>query len=374
MPYHQASDPVKRHALMDAAIESDRDLSGVLEQIVASAAELVGARYGALGVLDPAGHGLAEFVHVGMDRPTVEAIGLPPDGHGILGLLIVDPRPLRLGDLRKHRSSVGFPTSHPPMRSFLGVSIRVRGEVQGNLYVADRIGGAEFSAEDERLLVALASTAGIAVDNARLHARVRELTLTEDRERIARDLHDTVIQRVFAVALSLQAVAGVSQEPEIARRLQTAVEDLDETIRQIYTTIFAIGPPPSDRAGLRVQALHICAGAARGLGFEPEIHFTGPIDLVLQDVGTEALATLREALSNVARHAKARRVEVVIACSADELLLEVADDGIGPKGHGSVAGNGLANMAARARTLGGSFSLAARPDGGTSLCWRVPLI
>lgn len=360
---------------MDAVIESELDLAGMLRQIVGSAADLAGARYGALGVLDPAGTGLSEFVHVGMDSSTAETIGSVPDGRGLLGLLIADPGPIRLGEVCEHPRSVGFPPGHPLMHSFLGVPIRVRGQVCGNLYVTEKAGGADFSEEDERLVTALASTAGIAIDNARLHARVRDLTLIEDRERIARDMHDTVIQRVFAVALSLQAVEGLAREPEVVRRLHTAIEDLDGTIRQIHTTIFALGPAPDSRAGLRSQALQVCGQAARSLGFEPEVRFTGPVDLVLAAVGTEALATLREALSNVARHASAHRVQVAVTGSADHLGLRISDDGIGPTGQTRQAarGKGLENMAERAEALGGSFSLSARPKGGTVVSWRVPL-
>ncbi len=373
VPYGQGSDPQILRALLDAVIASDQDLTDVLRQIVGSAADLVGARYGALGVLDPAARGLSEFVHVGMDPATVEALGHPPEGRGILGLVIADPRPIRLADLGGHASSVGFPAGHPPMRSFLGVPIRVRGQVYGNLYLTEKTGGAEFSEDDQQLVLGLAAAAGIAVDNARLHARVRELTLADDRERIARDLHDSVIQRVFAVALSLQAAASVARDPDLTGRLHTAVADLDETIREIRTTIFALELPPGAPGDLRVQALQVCAVAARSLGFEPEIRFTGPISLVPPHVGIEALVTLREALSNVARHASATWTEITLAASADGLLLAVIDDGIGPATSGPGVGKGLANMAERAQALSGTFSLSALPEGRTRLEWLVPL-
>lgn len=374
VPYHGVSDPAKLQALLDAVlvIESDLDLVSLLRRIVASATELVGARYGALGVIDPSGKALAEFVHVGIDPAAVEAIGRLPEGDGILGLLITDPRPIRLADLGEHPSSVGLPAGHPPMRSFLGVPVRVRGQAYGNLYLTEKADGSEFSEDDEQLTAALAAAAGIAIDNARLHARVRELTLTEDRDRIARDLHDTVIQRIFAVALSLQAASGVTRDPDLAGRLQTAVGDLDETIRQIRTTIFALEPPPTAQGGLRVQVLELCGEAARSLGFDPAVRFAGHVDLVPVHVGVETLATLREALSNVARHARAGRAEVSVTASANELRLEVVDDGVGTAAPAGGAGKGVANMAERAGALGGSFALSARPEGGTRVEWRVP--
>jgi GAF domain-containing protein len=240
VPYHRVSDPTKLHALLDAvlSIESDLELTTLLTRIVEAAVDLVDARYGALGVLSAAGTGLSEFVHVGIDAKTVEAIGHLPEGKGVLGLLIERPDPLRLADLSTHPAAVGFPPGHPPMTSFVGAPIRVRGGVFGNLYLTDKASGACFDDEDEQLVVALARAAGIALDNARLHAQVRELALLGERERIARDLHDDVIQRIFAVALSLQATEGrVGADPDLAERITDAVDALDETIRQIRTTI-----------------------------------------------------------------------------------------------------------------------------------------
>ncbi len=375
VPYHQVSDPAKLQALLDAVlvIESDLDLVSLLRQIVGSAADLVGARYAALGVVDPEGDGLAEFVHVGMDPATIEAIGHLPEGRGILGLLIVDPRPVHLANLADHPDSIGLPAGHPPMVSFLGVPIRVRGHVFGNLYLTEKKGEVEFSAEDEQLVSALASAAGVAIENARLHAQVRALTLAEDRERIARDLHDTVVQRLFAVALSLHASEGLPAGTELAGRLQNAVLDLDETIRQIRTTIFALEPPPTARGGLRTQVLEVRAGAARGLSFEPDVRFTGLVDLIPDSLGVEVLATLREALSNVARHANAGWSRITLTATADEVHLEVTDDGVGISGPLGDVGRGLVNMSGRAEALGGSFKLSARPEGGAQIDWRVPL-
>jgi signal transduction histidine kinase len=375
VPYHQVSDPAKLQALLDAVlvIESDLDLVSLLHQIASSAVELVGAGYGALGVLDPAGTGLLEFVHVGMDAATVNRVGRLPEGRGILGQVIVDPKPLRLANLGDHPGSVGFPDGHPPMRSFLGVPIRVRGQVYGNLYLAEKTGATEFSEEDVQLVSALASAAGIAIENVRLHARVHELSLAEERERIARDLHDTVIQRVYAVALSLQAAQSWTQDPNLRGRLDTAVEDLDETIRQVRTTIFALEPPAGSQSGLRAQILQLCADAVRTLGFEPAFRFNGPVDLVPRPVTAEVVATLREALSNIARHAHAHRVDVVATASADAFHLQVTDDGIGLSGPTRGVGRGLNNMAERAEALGGSCRLASQAEGGTRLDWRVPL-
>src|SRR5215204_4808392 len=216
--------PRSLRQLLDAVLTvgSDLDLPAILERIVQAAVDLVDARYGALGVLDDTRTRLAQFVTVGLDDETYNAIGHLPEGHGILGLLIVDAKPLRLPDLREHPDSYGFPPNHPPMRSFLGVPIRVRDKVFGNLYLTDKTTAEVFTDVDEELCVALAAAAGIAIENARLHQRVRELDLMEDRERIAQDLHDTVIQRIFATGLAVQAAARLTTDPEVARRLSTA--------------------------------------------------------------------------------------------------------------------------------------------------------
>lgn len=374
MPYHRVRDAAKLHALLDAVlvIESDLDLLPLLRRIVHAAVDLVGARYGALGVLSPSGKGLSEFVHEGMDDELVRTIGHLPEGRGILGLLINQPEALRLDDLTAHPAAVGFPAGHPPMASFLGMPVRLRDRVFGNLYLTEKIGGGPFTEEDEQLASALATAAGLAIANARLHARVRQLSLTEDRERIARDLHDTVIQRIFAVALSLQAVeARAAVDAHLADRLRYAVDDLDETIRQIRTTIFALEPPPTAVAQLRSEALAVCTEARRSLGFEPELRFDGAVDAVPPSIGGDALATLREALSNVARHARATRVTVSLVATDGALTVSVVDDGVGYQP--LEGGNGLPNMAQRAEALGGRLHVAARPGGGTELEWRVPL-
>src|SRR6187397_546622 len=195
------------------AIGSERTLADALQRIAETAAELVDARYAALAVLDESGSHLEEFVTVGVDAEQAARIGARPAGHGILGLLILDPKPLRLPDLRAHPDSFGFPPGHPPMTTFLGVPIRLRGVVYGNLYLTDKADGQVFTDVDQELTVGLAAAAGLEIENARLHEQARIAGLLEERERIARDLHDDVIQRLFATGLSLQAAAQIVTEP-----------------------------------------------------------------------------------------------------------------------------------------------------------------
>jgi len=368
--------PRSLRQLLDAVITigSDLDLPSMLQRIVQSAVELVDATYGALGVLDDTGSRLAQFITVGIDDAGHHAIGRLPEGHGILGLLIVDAKPLRLPDLTEHPDSYGFPPNHPPMRSFLGVPIRVRDEVFGNLYLTDKRSAEVFSDVDEELVVGLAAAAGVAIENSRLHTKLHELGLVEDRERIARDLHDTVIQRLFAAGMSLQAsIRLVRTDPGAAiGRIEGAVDDLDLTVKQVRTAIFGLEQTRPDADSLRARILGVIRDAAGPLGFEPRVLLDGPLDTGVDDrVSTELVITLREALSNVARHAQASRADVEVLAE-DDVCLRIVDDGIGPPGPGAPKGKGLRNMAARAGKLGGSFDLRAGEPGGTVLEWRVP--
>ncbi len=368
--------PRSLRQLLDAVstIASDLDLPSMLRRIIHSAVELVDARYGALGVLDESRTRLAEFITVGIDDEARRAIGHLPEGHGILGLLIVDAKPLRLPDLNEHPDSYGFPPNHPPMRSFLGVPITVRDEVFGNLYLTDKSSAEVFTDVDEELVVGLAGAAGVAIDNARLLARVHELALVEDRERIARDLHDTVIQRLFATGMSLQSTVRLydSDREAAIDRIGQAVDDLDLTIKQIRTAIFGLERVRASADGLRSRILDLIHESAGVLGFEPRVLFDGPIDTGIDAaVAEELAATLREALSNVARHAQASRVQVDVKVGA-EISLRVADDGVGPPADGTPMGHGIANMEARAEKLGGAFELLPGQPSGTVVVWRVP--
>jgi signal transduction histidine kinase len=364
-----------RHLLQAVlSIGSGLDLNAVLQRIIEAAVELVDARYGALGVLDESGTRLSDFLTVGLDADQRAEIGHLPEGHGILGVLIVDPEPIRLPDLTEHPDSYGFPEHHPPMRSFLGVPIRVRGVVFGNLYLTDKTSAEVFTDIDEQLVVALATAAGVAIENARLHARVGEMALLEDRERIAQDLHDTVIQRLFATGLGLQGAARLAERPEVVARIEQAVEDLDLTVKHIRTAIFGLERTRPRSEGVRRGMLALTAEAAGPLGFEPRVLFEGPVDAAVSDeLAVDVLATLRESLANAAKHARASSVDVTVRAGDDELVLEVADDGGGLPEVRSGDGHGLANLAKRAERWGGTCTVGARPDGpGTLVRWRVP--
>ncbi len=376
VPYRRIADPARLQGLLGAVllIESDLDLEALLRRLVEEAVALSGARYGALGVLDPKERRLAQFIHVGMEPNAVEEIGHLPEGRGILGLLIDEPEPIRLEDLSSHPASVGFPVNHPPMKSFLGVPVRTRDAVYGNLYLTDKRDGSQFDELDLDVVETLAVAAGIAIANARLHARVSELSVAEDRDRIARDLHDTVIQRLYGIGLSLQGTLRLVDDTQAKARIQESLDELDTTIRQIRTAIFELEAPSSPGLGLRTRVVVLANESGRGLGFEPEVRFVGPLDTRVSDeLSAHVLAVLREALANVARHAEARRVEIEVRLEDGDLQAIVTDDGVGVSRRGTGTGMGLRNMAERAEDLGGSCTVAHREGGGTEVRWRVPV-
>ena len=367
--------PQQLRQLLDGVltIGSDLDLESVLRTIITTASELAQARYGALGVLDPTGTRLSEFITVGLDSSTRAAIGHLPEGHGILGLLIVDPRPIRLPDLHQHPASFGFPPNHPPMRSFLGVPIMVRGEVFGNLYLCDKTDGEVFTEIDEELAVGLAAAAGVAIDNARLHAQVADLATVADRERIARDLHDTVIQRLFAIGLGLQATIKLVSDPAVAARLSVAIDDLDTTVREVRGAIFDLHTVRLPGRSVREELIQLCAEAERTLGFDPGVRFDGPVDTAVDDeLADELFAVVREGLTNVAKHARATTVQVNVDTRDNALCIEVVDNGVGCAA-GNPAGRGITNLRTRAEALHGTFDVRVGDAAGTTLSWRVPL-
>ena len=372
-PFDRIDDPAKLRRLVQAILILDAELNlpVVLRRIIEEAVELVDAQYGALGVLTEDGRALDQFLTVGLTTEEEEAIGPRPTGRGVLGTLIADDKPLRLGNIAASPDSFGFPSRHPTMTSFLGVPVRVHGEVYGNLYLTNKKTAAEFSEDDEELVLALAMAAGIAIENARLHGLVRDRALTEDRDRIARDLHDSVIQRLFAIGLSLQGTARLVERPEAVMRIGEAIDKLDETIRQLRKAIFDI-ELTINKEGLHPKVLDLVHELRPVLGIHPQVSFSGPVDKVVTgQLSEEVLAVLREALTNVGKHARANQVVITIA-AGDELRLVVADDGDGI-GDRTTTGLGLKNLRQRAARLGGSVELGTSREGGTRLTWHVPL-
>lgn len=374
MPYRSIDDPTKLRRVLEATllIEGDLELPALLRHVVDEARSMTGARYGALGVLTNDGTALAEFITVGLEPDQEKLIGPRPTGKGVLGLLIADPRPLRLGHLGDHAESYGFPANHPPMTSFLGVPIKVRDEVYGNLYLTDKVGWSEFALDDVALVEALALAAGIAIENARLHQQVQVAAVHEDRDRLARDLHDTVIQRLFGVGLNLQSMAGRASD-DTAKRLGAAVAEIDQVIHQVRSTIYELGMTGQSR-GIRDNVITLVRELDTIVGFEVQVSLEGPVDASISDqVAEHLLATVRESVTNIGRHANATQALVHLVVEGDQCRLTISDNGVGIGSSEPGGGLGLTNLRRRAEKLNGTFSIEEAENGGTSLVWQVPV-
>jgi signal transduction histidine kinase len=375
VPYHSIDDPSKLRRILEATllIEADLDLPALLRHVIDEAQSMTGARYAALGVLNEERTALAEFITAGLTADEEGRIGARPTGRGVLGLLISDPKPLRLANLGTHAGSFGFPLDHPPMTSFLGVSIRVRGEVYGNLYLTDKVGWSEFTSDDVALVEALALAAGIAIENARLHQQVQVVAVYEDRDRLARDLHDTVIQRLFGVGLNLQSMAGRATG-EMAEGLTAAVAEIDRVIDRIRSTIYELGMSEQDR-GVRDNVISVLRELRSVVGIDVPVSFDGPIDTAIAETVAEHLmAAVRESVTNIGRHAHAAQALVTLTVGDDLCTLSVLDDGVGiDEAKMRKGGLGLVNLRRRAEKLGGTFRLENAEGGGALLTWQVPL-
>jgi signal transduction histidine kinase len=375
VPFHDVRDPDRLHGLLDAImlIETDMDLTVLLRQVVVAASQLVGARYGALGVTAPSGTELSDFITCGLSAEQIERIGALPKGKGLLGELLHHPEPRRSTDVQHDPDAVGFPAGHPPMHTFLGVPVLSGdGLIFGNLYVTDRIDGEPFSDDDVALLEAFGRAASLIIDEARLREQLKDLTLTEERERLARDLHDTVIQRLFAVGLSLRTTLKLDMDDAVTHRISRAVDDLDATVKEIRAAIFEISHErPGSAKTLRTRVVGIVDEVTQRLGLPVDISFAGPVDTRIGPrCSDQVTRVLREILTNAVRHSGARHVAVHVSVDGDLLTLQVNDDGVGfdPR---ATSGRGLRNLTQRAEKLGGEFSVYAGDGGGTMVVWTA---
>lgn len=380
-----ASGPALGVAEFEALVEATRaiaevlDVEAVLRLIVESVRELVGAEYAALGIVDANGR-IERFITIGVTTEERARIGAPPRGHGLLGLIIRERHSYRIPDIASHPDSSGFPPNHPHMQSFLGVPVISRGRSIGNLYLTNKRDALEFTEADQLLVEMFALRAGIAIENARLHEQVQRLAVVDERERIAKDLHDGVIQAIYGVALSLDDVpAMMGGEPdEAAARIDRAIDSLNLTIREIRNFIL----------GLRSELLHgadLLTGLATlanefGATGASEVELDLAIDpdlaaAIPTSTRVQLLQMTREALSNAARHARARRTKIVMRIEEEMLVLRVEDDGVGfdTKADRSAGHLGLANLYDRAAGFGGAVSIESTLGAGTTLSIRVPI-
>jgi two-component system, NarL family, sensor histidine kinase DevS len=374
MVFHKIQDPERLHALIEAIllIEVDTDLDDLLATIIDAAVAMVGARYGALGVVASDGKTLSRFLTHGVDAETRQAIGPLPCGEGVLGEVIHRDTALRVDDLTDYPGFRGFPANHPPMYRFLGAPVETGdGHVFGTLYLTDPLDDEPFDAEDEILVEAFGRAAGLVIDQATLRAQLRELTLSEERERMARDLHDTVVQRLFGVGLALQVALSGQLDDDARARVNHCIDELDTTIREIRTTIFEIDQDAEDLGPLSERIETLVGEVRDRLGIAVDVALAPDLDrLVSSHCAHHTVQALREALSNVARHSQASSARVEVTVADDVVSVTVADDGVGFSS-AIGPGKGLRNLAARAAQLGGAFDVEAAPGRGTLVRWTA---
>ncbi len=360
------------------AIAGELDLDKVLQLIVDSARELVDARYAALAVGDWRTAGTAtvhRFVYSGMSRDDARHVAHWPQGVGLLGAVIHGQQPIRVGDMAEDERATGFPPGHPVMTSFLGVPITGAGETFGNLYLADKGEGATFSDGDQELIEMLAAHAAVAIQNARLYSQLERLAVLEERTRIGMDLHDGVIQSIYAVGLTLESsrLALTDEAEEASALLDTAIEGLNDAIRDIRNFILDLRP--------RRFAGDVQQGMAQ-LVREFQANTMIPVSISIPErlddlplpLGRAIFLTTQEALANVARHARATKVNIALHCTPTRIILTMEDNGRGfdTTNEALRVGHGLANMQARAEGLNGSFDIRSKSGQGTTIVLDVP--
>lgn len=358
-----------------ASIAAAVSLDEVLQVITDRIRPLVGARYAALGIVRP-DQRISRFITSGISDEQRRAIGAPPRGHGILGLLIRERRSIRLDDVMSDPRGYGFPPNHPPMHSFLGVPVVLADQPVGNLYLTEKIDAPRFTLADQRLVETFARQAAMAIHTARMHDDLERLAVLQERERIGQDLHDGIIQALYGVGLFLEDVPELidTDRAEAEARVDRAIDAIHESIRDIRGFIFGLrGEEGTTNGGLAEGLARLCEELRRGSAAQVAVQ--APVDppMDAEDVA-QVLRLAREALSNVARHSAASHVQVTLEAREDGTELRIIDDGRGfdrsiapPPGH-----HGLGNMRARAAELGATLDVDSRPGGGTTVRLWVP--
>lgn len=377
---HQNSELLALHeAGLD--ISGELELEKVLQRIVDRARQLVGARYGALSVLGVDGE-VEYFVTSGITPEERERIGPPPRGHGLLGIVLEEGRSLRLRDLTQHPRSVGFPPNHPPMRSLLAVPIEARGRILGSLYLTEKEGAQEFTEEDERILSRFATQAALAIENARLHRQVLELAISQERARIAREMHDGLAQVLGYVNLKTQAVRTLLGAGQL-ERVEQELERMEQAAREAYTdlreNILALRTSPDAQRGF-LETLRAYVEQwedQSNIRAELEVHVSEEGLGLPSGADLQLLRIVQEALANVRKHSGASRVRVTLREQDGWLEVSVEDNGVGfdpgSPSRGDFPKFGLSTMRERAESIGGKLEIEAAQGRGTRVVARVPL-
>lgn len=357
------------------ALTSELDRDEVLQRVADQARLVANAKYAALGVFDEDGV-VETFTTSGISEAERARIGPLPRGRGLLGHLQRERKPLRLRDLRDHPASVGFPKDHPPMRSFLGTPILLRGEPLGNLYLTEKQGAADFSEADAEALETLAAQAAIAIENARLYEQAERVSVLEERNRIRMDLHDGVMQSLYGIGLLLEDVAErVAQEPEEAKaQLLRSVDRLNAAIADLRGYVLGLKPVQAGERPLTESLRLLAEQAASNALIDVKVAIDASAAARLSGAKREAAYYIAaDALGNIARHARAHHASVRLFDVGGAVVLEISDDGVGFHFDTSGTGHGLPNMRERAFAVGGTFAIESAPGSGARVRFELPV-
>ncbi len=368
------------HTALDAAVRGIAGLASldeVLQVIADRVRPLIGAQYAALGIVDAGGR-IERFITSGLDEPTRRRIGALPEGHGVLGVIIHENRSFRIADINADPRRYGFPPNHPLMKSFLGVPITVKGVSLGRLYLTNKVGADEFSEDDLALCETFALHAGIAMENAHLHEQLRRLAIVDERERISKDLHDGIIQNMYAVGLSLEDVPELmgDDRDEAAARVERAIDSIHLAIQDIRNFIIGLRPELLEGASLVGGLATLVEEYRHNAIIDLELRVPDAVIEPPAAITGQLLAIVSESLSNVVRHSQASRalVELTTGGGGDGYELRIEDNGIGfdPALVGRLGHRGLINTRERASQAGGNVTIDSQPGGGSRLTVRVP--
>jgi len=355
-----------------SSIVEQADLQSLIDTTIDTAVELTLARYGALGVVNRHGR-IVEFHHTGVSESLAHNIGHPPVGRGILGDITRHGFVVRVDDISEHAGYTGMPSAHPDMSSFLGVPVKARSKIFGNLYVTEKPGG--FSEQDEFAVKALAVAAGAGIDSIHMAQELRDNAVREDRDRIAREVHDSIIQNLFAVGLRLQAYSTDGADaPELRDAMDGAADAIDASIAELRRLIYDLHGDRLTRGSLAAEIGELVDRLGGPYDVPVVVTANGRIPELDVSLIDDALQIVREAVANSLRHSGATSISVSFSADERSLLLSVADNGHGFDVANAPWGLGLTNMATRARRAGGKLVIDSDHGRGTSVEAQIPVV
>ena len=353
-----------------SSIVEQAELQELIEVTIDAAVDLTGARYGALGVVNQHGR-VTAFHQKGLSPGEADLIGERPIGRGVLGDISSHGESVRAVDITEHDGYTGIPAHHPKISSFLGVPVTAGGQVFGNLYVTNREN--PFEEDDEVVMRSLAVAAGAGINAIQMSRELRNRAVIEDRDRIARDIHDSIIQNLFALGLGLQSQSGRTGDPEVRASLDASSKAIDAAIEDLRLLIHDLHQDVDRKASLAEEVDGLVLRLSSPYKIPVDVSYRGAVPALGEGVLDDVLQIVREATSNALRHSGGTAVLVTITADQRSMFISVSDDGVGFNVAATSRGLGLANMRTRARRAGGDIDIVSSGGSGTSVEARIPV-